>query len=352
MSKIEEAPIATETRVAENRNVTIHDVAKAAGVSIGTVSKAMNATGNMREETREKILAAARAIGFRRNDLAHALHRGTSRTVGIVSSDNSGRFSMPIAAGLEAQLATQQMSVFLCNATEDPEIERRHINQLLAKRVDGLIFTARRLDRRPAPKRDELGVPFLFVFSQGDGPDTLSLVPDDEQGASLAVEHLIEVGRRNIAHITGPDHFQTVHDRIRGYLKVLNAHDLGATARHMTGRWSEKWGYEATAKLFATGENRPDALFCGNDQIARGAIDCLRDLGLSVPNDVSVVGFDNWEVMAEAARPSLTSIDMNLNDLGREAGNLFLRLIGGETMTGIVRRPCRLVVRDSSIPKT
>ena len=118
---------------------------------------------------------------------------------------------------------------------------------------------------------------------------------------------------------------------------------------NLSGIWSETWGRDAVAQLFDGKGKRPDALFCGNDQIARGAADALRERGLSVPADVAIVGFDNWEVMTLAARPPLTSIDMNLTALGREAGESLIEMIGGKRLTGVRRRPCSLVVRQSTV---
>src|ERR1700727_405200 len=126
----------------------IHDVARASNVSIGTVSKALNNIGSLRQETRERIAAAAEAIGYRPNDLAQSLHRARSMTVGILSNDNFGRFAFPIVEALERRLSDHGIAVFMCNATDDPMRERRHIDQLLGKRVDGLVVTARRADRR------------------------------------------------------------------------------------------------------------------------------------------------------------------------------------------------------------
>ncbi|MGH9675528.1 MAG: LacI family DNA-binding transcriptional regulator, partial [Candidatus Acidiferrum sp.] len=129
-------------------NPTIRDVARASNVSIGTVSKALNNNGSLRQETRERIATAAKAIGYRPNDLAQSLHRARSMTVGILSNDSFGRFSFPIVEALERRLFDQGIAVFMCNATDDPLRERRHIDQLLGKRVDGLVVTARRADRR------------------------------------------------------------------------------------------------------------------------------------------------------------------------------------------------------------
>ena len=327
---------------------TIRDVARLAGVSIGTASKALNANGRLSAETRAKVLRIAQAIDYRPNTLAQSLHRARSMTVGILSTDSFGRFTFPIVEALERRLFDHGIAVFMCNATDDPARERRHIDQLIGKRVDGLVVTARRADRRKPINDVARGLPVVYVFSQVENPDTLCLLPDDEGGAKLAVRHLATLGARRIAHVTGPERFEAVRLRQKGWREALGECGLQARAFDcVSGRWSEAWGREAVSDLFAGRGAKPDALFCGNDQIARGAIEALRERGLTVPQDVAVVGFDNWEVMAEAARPPLTSVDMNLAALGREAGAALLEMIAGRKVVGVRRLPCSLVLRGS-----
>lgn len=330
---------------------TIRDVARLAEVSLGTASKALNSSGRLREETREKVQRVAREIGYRPNDMAQSLHRTRSMTVGIISSDSFGRFTLPIFQALEEQFADQGIAVFMCNATDDPARERQHIDQLLGKRIDGLVVTARRADRRPPVGPLPPGLPVIYVYSQPEDGSALSLLSDEEGGARLAVRHLHEIGCRRIAHISGPERFEAVRERCQGFRAALAELGLAdRSERYLTGKWSEVWGREAVARLFdgiGTSE-RPDGLFCGNDQIARGACDALRERGIAVPGEVAVIGFDNWDVMTAAARPPLTSIDMNLAELGREAGRLLIDMIGGERISGIRRLPCTLVVREST----
>jgi LacI family transcriptional regulator len=177
-------------------------------------------------------------------------------------------------------------------------------------------------------------------------PDAFCLLPDDEGGAKLAARHLAALGRQRIASITGPERFEAVRLRDKGYRAALAEAGLPAQPS-LSGRWSEAWGREAAQMLFARRRGAPDALFCGNDQIARGAIEALREMGLEAPSDVAVVGFDNWDVMAEASRPPLTSVDMNLETLGREAGAALLEMMAGRRFIGVRRLPCSLVVRGS-----
>ena len=325
---------------------TLRDVARLAGVSIGTASKALNANGRLSAETRAKVLSVAKAIDYRPNDLAQSLHRARSMTVGLLSTDNFGRFTFPIAEALERRLFDHGIAVFMCNATDDPLRERRHVDQLLGKRVDGLVVTARRADRRAPVEIAQRGLPVVYVFSQVENPDAHCLLPDDEGGAKLAVSHLVALGRRRIAHITGPESFEAVRLREKGFRAALEEAGFSARASDCrAGRWSEAWGREAAQLLFSRRRLAPDALFCGNDQIARGALDALREMGRAVPDDVAVVGFDNWNVMTEASRPPLTSIDMNLGALGSEAGAALLEMMSGRTLAGVRRLPCTLVVR-------
>jgi LacI family transcriptional regulator len=326
--------------------VTIRDVARLAGVSVGTVSKALNGYGQLREQTRDAVRNAAERLGFRPNDLAQSLLRKRSFTVGLISTDSYGRFSIPVLEGIESALEPTRLSVFLCRA-DDPVRERRHVDSLLAKRVDGIIVTGRRTDRRSPLDLGGASVPVVYAFAQVADPRALCLLPDDRGGARLAVDHLIELGRRRIAHVTGPVDFEAVRKRRQGFRDALAAAGLRGRAGHvLTGAWSEAFGREAAQHLAGL---RPaiDAIFCGSDQIARGVIDSLRETGVRVPDDLAVVGFDNWDVIAAATRPPITTVDMNLHELGRQAGLRLLDMIDGPRPSGVECLPCRLVVRQS-----
>ncbi len=330
---------------------TIRDVAERAGVSIGTASKALNDNGRLKTETRQRVITAAQELGFRPNSLAQSLHRTRSMTVGVLSTDSFGRFAFPIIEALEERLAEQGIAIFMCNATDDPAREKQHLDQLLGKRIDGLLVTGRRLDKRPPVAVPGQSMPVIYVFSQADDAEALCLLPDDQGGAMLGVQHLIDSGRKRIAHITGPETFEAVSLRYRGYRDALAAGKLPEIdGYYCSGSWSEAWGREAIASLFDGKADVPDALFCGNDQIARGATDALRERGISVPGKVAVVGFDNWDVMTLAARPPLSSVDMNLRELGHLAGERLIAMIAGERLKGVERLPCSLVVRQSSDP--
>jgi len=326
---------------------TIYDVARDAGVAIGTASKALNGQGKLRPETRTRVQDAAERLGFRPNDLAQSLLRGRSFTVGLLTTDSYGRFSIPLMQGIEDALGAARIAVFLCDARDDPARERQYIETLLSKKVDGIIVTARRTDPRPPLAVEASRIPVLYAYTQVTEGDTLCLLPDDAQGGRLATEQLLLAGRRRLAHVTGPERFESVRLRREGMYQALTAHDVDiSTERILSGPWQEMWGHEAVARLFDV-DRRVDGIFCGSDLIARGVVDALRERGARVPDDVAVVGFDNWEIIAAATRPSLTTVDTQLHDLGRMAGLRLRAMIGGARESGVVRLPCRLVVRDS-----
>ena len=328
------------------RRVTIRDVAAEAGVSIGTASKALNGQGKLRDETRERVAEVARRLGFAPNTLAQALLAGRSFTVGLITTDSFGRFSIPVMLGAEDALGTGQVSVFMCDTRDDPERERRYVEMLAARRVDGLIVAGRRVEPRP-PVTAGPGIPVIYAMTQPSGTDGPAVLPDDTGAGRAAAGHLLGAGRRRIGHITGPERFQAARQRAAGFGSALTAAGLAASGGVRFGEWSERWGREAARKLLA---DQPDldAVFCGSDQIARGVADTLRGSGRDIPGDVAVVGVDNWEPMAIGAQPPLTSVDMCLEEIGRQAAGMLLAAIAGEPERGVRTVPCRLVVRESS----
>ena len=263
------------------RRVTIRDVAAEAGVSIGTASKALNGQGKLRAETRERVAEVAERLGFAPNTLAQALLAGRSFTVGLITTDSFGRFSIPVMLGAEDALGTGQVSVFMCDTRDDAEREKRYVEMLAARRVDGLIVTGRRIEPRP-PVTAEPGIPVVYAMTQpltGDGP---AVLPDDKGGGLAAAEHLLGTGRRRIGHITGPERFLAARKRADGFGAALAAAGLRPHGGVRFGEWSERWGREAAARLLAD-EPDTDAIFCGSDQIARGVADTLHSAGRAIP---------------------------------------------------------------------
>lgn len=322
--------------------VTIHDLARAAGVSVSTVSKALNDNGRMAVATREKIKRIAGEIGFRPNALARGLLSNRSFTVGLLTNDTYGRFTLPVMAGISEALVDHGVSVFLCAIEDDPALGKIHVDAMLDKQVDGIIATGKRIDKSLPVDLAGLPVPVVYAFTKGT-PDSVTFTSDDAQGAALAAEWLRTLGRKRLVHITGPEDFVSVSERADAFRAVA-----GKEATVLHGPWSEDWAHRAIDRIWNASTAKPDGIFCGNDQIARGVVDALRERHVAVPKDVSVIGFDNWEIMAAQTRPPLTTVDMNLKDLGRAAGLMVLALAEGKAVEpGVRRLPCKLVVRQS-----
>ncbi|MFJ3383683.1 MULTISPECIES: LacI family DNA-binding transcriptional regulator [unclassified Curtobacterium] len=322
------------------RPARITDVAALAGVSIGTASKALNGTGQLRDATRARVKEAAEKLGFVGDARARALSSGRTYTVGMITTDSFGRFSIPVLLGAEDVLSAGQMAVLLCDTRDDHVRESHYLRSLVARGVDGIIVTGRSADARPPI---DVAIPVVYAFTPSTDPEDVSITVDDEHGAGLVASHLVSLGRQQVAIVTGPARHRSASRRVSGAAEVLGSR---LVVPPMYGEWSERWGRQATDVLLR-GDAQVDAIVCGSDQIARGVCDRLREAGRSVPEDVAVTGFDDWAVMALASRPPLTTVDLRLEELGRVAGRALLDRIEGAPAASAVVTPS-LVIREST----
>jgi LacI family transcriptional regulator len=330
------------------RRAKLADVARLAGVSVSTASKALNGRSHVRADTRARVVQAARQLAFTPSTVARSLLAGRTGTVGLLTSDLEGRFIIPILMGAEDAFGAGRVNGFLCDARGDTIREQHHLQALLSRQVDGLIVVGSRTDPRPSLGRG-LPVPVVYTYAPSDDPDDLSIIADNVGAGRLAIEHLITCGRTRIAHITGDPGYGASRDRAQGAEAALADAGLPLVGEVFYGAWSEGWGRAAAAMLL---ERHPqvDAVFCGSDLVARGVIDTLRDRGRVIPDDIAVIGFDNWKVLSTNARPPLTSIDMNLEELGRSAARALFEALDGAPRSGVEALACRVVIRGSTAP--
>lgn len=329
---------------------TLKDVAAVAGVSIATVSKTLKGGYRLRPETEARVRAAATSLNFAPNQLAQSLHSKRTGTVGLLSAEMNGRFTMPVMMGAEDAFGMGDMSVFLSDARGDAVREQHHLQALLSHRIDGLIVMGRAPDPRPSLGRD-LPVPVVYAYAPSDDPADVSVTSDNIGSGRIAAEHLIGNKRTRIAYVAGDANLIASTDRVTGAQAALAEHNLelvGGTAFY--GNWSEEWGRNAVSFLLAS-QPDVDGILCGNDVIARGVLEGLHDGGRTVPREVSVVGHDNLELIATQTRPQLTTIDMNLEELGRTAAHLLLAAIDGKQQPAQHSVPTRIIQRGSSAPK-
>ncbi|MDR2973387.1 MAG: LacI family transcriptional regulator [Propionibacteriaceae bacterium] len=329
--------------------VTLKDVASVAGVSVATASKALNGRQDVAEATRSRVAEVAGRLGFTRNELARSLLSQRSGTIGLLTGDLDGRFVLPILRGAEDAFGAGAIDAFLCDARGDVIREQHHLNALLTRRVDGIIVVGRSTDSR-ASLGQNLPIPVVYAYAPSDDPRDLSLTPDNVSGGELAVHHLLDCGRTRIGHITGDPTRAAAQDRTTGFLRAMEESGSTPCGEVMASAWSEQWGRDATAVLLEQHRDL-DAIVAGSDLIARGVLDAVRDSGRTVPDDVAVIGYDNWSVLVTGARPGLTSIDSNLERLGHEAARHLFRAMSDddESAHGVHHLPVRLVIRGSTI---
>jgi LacI family transcriptional regulator len=335
-----------EDTVVNRREVTLADVAAQTGVSVGTVSKVLNGRGQIADATRQRVAAVATELGLQVRSGTRAVPPGRSFLVGVLSTDAYGRFTIPILTGAEDTFGPGEVSMLLAESRGDPIREAHYVQTFRGQRVDGIVVTGRSSDPRSSIT-GTLGVPAVYALSPSLDPDDVSIVPDDEAGAARAIDHLVGSGRRSIAVISGARRHTASTHRVDSAERAIRAAGVSlAGGAALYGEWSERWGYEAATRLLGTDF---DGVFCTSDQIARGVVDCLREAGIVVPTQVGVVGVDNWSVITDAARPSITSVDLNLRQVGRQAADLLMRMISGEDVAGGVRTvDCFLVPRQST----
>jgi LacI family transcriptional regulator len=306
------------------RPATLKDVAVLAGVSIATVSKALNGRAHVRAETRDRVREAADKLQFSPNMLAQGLLAGKTGTVGLLTSDLEGRFSIPVMMGAEDAFGIGSTSVFLCDARGDALREQHHLRALLTRRVDGLIIVGDKTDPRSSLGHD-IPVPVVYAYSPSTDHTDISVISDNVDAGRIAAEHVIQCGRRRIAYVSGDVSYQAAQ----------------------YGAWSEGWGRGAVRTLLSQHPDI-DAVLCGSDQIARGALDALKEAGRDVPGEIAVMGHDNWEQIAAQSRPPLSTIDMNLEALGRRAAELLFQAIDGTLHQGVHTVQTRLITRGST----
>jgi len=327
---------------------TIRDVAERAGVSPITVSRVINDSGYVSDETRREVEAAIEELNYVPNILARSLRSKRTHTLALVITDVTNPFWTTIARGVEDKAVENGFSVILCNTDEDPEKEQSYLEVLLQKRVDGVIIAPVTSHGANLHSLSRLGVPYVVIDRRVEGMDTDLVTGDSVGGAYELTKHLIELGHRRIGIIAGPEQVSTADDRLAGYLKALEEFDIPVDeALIKRGQFNQEAGYELTKKLLEL-EERPTALFAGNNFIAIGALTALWELEVRVPDEMALVTFDEIPHLS-AVYPFLTVAAQPAYDMGNIATELLLeRLDGRREENREVVLPTRLILRQSS----
>jgi len=325
----------------------LEDIARQSGFSIATVSRVLNNTPYpVKATVREKILETAQALDYHPNLSARSLRTDQTNTIGILVDDLLSPFTPPVVRGIQDELKESKFISLIINSDWDQNQEQAGINLLLSHPVDGIIFVeySHLTSSEALANADKPGV---FVHRLFGTPIKNSVVPDDVYGASLAVEHLIQLGHRSIAYISGFESWHNSKERLEGYKKTLEKHAVPLVGEWIQpGDWEVEGGYQATQSLLHL-PNRPTAIFAANDLMALGAIFAIQDAGLNVPHDMAVVGYDNRE-FTWIARPNITTVVMPVYEMGRIAARILLQQISDGTRDNDeVKVKGELIVRDT-----
>lgn len=331
--------------------VTIYDVAKAAGVGISTVSRVLNENTNVREETRIRVLEAIEALGYKPNILARNLSRSHAQTVGVVLSYLTSPFQVTVLQGIERFLAQAGLDLTIFSLESPKRRETLLENLSHGRRCDGLIVVSFTPQERFLQRFQRYHIPVVIA----DFEDTRipSVFVDNVEGGYLATKHLLSLGHTRIGYIL--DHTEPPNgsggnepgaDRQRGYQRALLEARIpfDPTLVSESGQHSRERGAVAAERLLNRAD-RPTAIFAASDVIALGVMECARNLGLSVPNNLAVVGFDDIEM---ASLVGLTTVRQPMQEMGRHAAEIVTRLMQGEKVLRTSRQlPVELVVRES-----
>ncbi|WP_240666015.1 LacI family DNA-binding transcriptional regulator [Agromyces sp. LHK192] len=303
------------------RAVRLSDVAAVAGVSKATASKALNDSPVVSAATKAKVREAAARLDFRPNALALSFASGRSRTVGLLTHRATATFSRAVVMGAILELGRRERAVLVFDGRIHAHREMTEsIRTLRDRRIDGLLVVGAGFGRVTPSITHQFEVPVTYAFAASDSPDDSVFVPDNEQAGYLAGRHLVESGRRRIAYVTADAADLAVQRREAGFRRALEEAGLEPAAT-LYGSWRQEWGAEAVDLLVESGRAF-DAVFCGNDHIGFGVLDALAALGRVVPDDVAVVGVDNWEEIIVDQNPRrLTTIDLDLTGVGRVAAD-------------------------------
>jgi len=326
------------------RAPNIRDVAREAGVSYQTVSRVINDSPSIRPATRERILQVIDNLGYRPNPAARALVTSRSKIIGVLSSQSAlyGPTTSIQAIEVSAREAGYRLSVTSIGQS-DPESIRAGLDFLLRQSIDALVILAPQSGVLAVISEVSIGIPFLILEASGaDNGHNLSV--DQTRGARLAVRHLLDLGHTEIVHVAGPADWLEAQARHDGYRSELI--EAGLVPRTpLVGDWTADFGYRAGIELRE--EPNFTAVFCSNDQMALGVLHAFREAGIRVPDDVSVVGFDDTPEAAHFA-PALTTVRQNFVEIGTRAVALLLGELQGAT--NLDRGPIapQLIVREST----
>ena len=338
----------------EKSRITMKDVASKAGVSVATVSGVLNnRTGKIpfSDQTRVKVRAAVKELGYYINEQARSLRLGKSNTISVAVSDMTQPFSTEIIRVIGQEIADRKYHFFLFDTQNTGTAAESYLNLFRQRRIDGILVVGatNEIDDSGALYLVENGVPLVLIERQIPDERVSCVLVDNVKGGYLATEHLASQGRKRIAFITGTERNIVSNERMEGYRQALTQHGLKFSESLVSqGGLTPECGYRAMQRLLEL-KTKPDAIFAFNDMVAIGAIRACSDSGLNIPRDIGVVGFDDIPI-ASYYEPPLTTIRQPVTKMGREGVKMLLKMLGDKPAKNSGRNTIlkpELIVRKS-----
>ncbi len=326
--------------------VTIKDVAKEAGVAISTVSNVFNNADIVSEETKQKVLAAVEKLHYIPNMNAKLLKSNRKNTIGLFLTSLQGDFYKVLtqAIHLQCKLNNYLLNIYVSNDNSPDEIYR----MIIASGVAGAIIYHEDLTGDYVKRIATVNIPMVFIDRDSKGKNISGVLVDDKLGASMAVDHLIKLGHKRIGYMHGNESGDDNH-RYQGYVEMMEKNGLEIDQNIvLRGYYEEALAYSEMRALLSSGVELPDAMFCANDEMAWGCISALEDVGYSVPNDVSIIGYDDSTISAYYKVP-LTTVHSPITEMGSASANELFRLLNdeGDKSGTVTKLSPKMVYRSS-----
>ncbi|MBD0823706.1 LacI family DNA-binding transcriptional regulator [Aestuariibaculum marinum] len=336
------------------KKTTIYDIAKALNITAATVSRALNDSPRVKKATKELILETAKQMNYEQNKLAQALKSGKSYNVGVIVPYINSNFFASVIRGIEEELYPKGYHVIICQTHDQENLEIENINSLLNAQVDGVLMSISNSNIETNPAFKNLvrkHVPLIFFDRKKDIKGVSSVTIDDFKGAYMATQHLIEQGCKRIAHLSNDQSLEIFQNRFLGYKQAILDNGFEFDCNLVVETTSKVESGSLSTKKLLSLNNPPDGIFASCDFSALGAIKEIKAHGLSIPDDISVIGFSN-EPFSQFMELSITSIDQSPMEMGRIAANVFLDEVNSngnvKSEKHIILAP-ELIERKSSI---
>ena len=332
---------------------TLKDVAKLAGVSTATVSHVINGTRFVSEELQEKVNNAMAQLDYRPNMMARALKMGNQKTIGVIVPDCTNPFFAEISRSIDRYCFSKGYNIILCNTDNNLEQQSSYTNMLISKHIDGVIFISSDNTDDEINKFLKNSIPVVIADRIGKNSHVDSIIVDNEKGGYEATKYLINIGFRKIGCISGPSFISSSSQRVLGYKRALKEANIEIRDEFISVGDFHFAGGIAAAEKFLKLDDKVEAVFATNDMMALGFINALKNAGLSVPLDISVVGYDNIQ-LSQFMTPKLTTISQPLEEVAKISTDLLLEKINNKQINNsskLIRLSPTLIERESCLLK-